>query len=530
MEFSTVLLTLLALIVGSYLLDSAIFFSRDPLEPDHVRSRVPLIGHLLGIRRFGAGRYYDHVALDRSKQKSGIFTLPIFNFKLYVISQRSFIGAVQRHAKTLSFTPFSAKTSRKFSGLGDIALRINDHLQGPPEAREYDRAQRAALSAGPDLDAMSLVAAKVMSSLVNGLVGKASEDEGSHIELYEWLRHLVAVSASEGMFGPMNPFRDPEHEADFWTFAEQAHLLVLGGLASRLFARDAINARERNGRRYEEYIRRGGHKEASGIVKERCRILKEAGATLRDLGRLNIGFDIAMLANYAPTTFWAVYEIFSRPELVDAIRDEVRKAVITSDAAADFMLDISVLKTACPLLLSSIQEAQRVNSVHANIREVLRDTSLTIDGRQILLKKGNYLQLNGVSMLRSEETWGPDAVEFDPYRFIKMKKTPGTPGVAAASEMLPHAFSVWGVAPHVCPARWFATSGIMMLVAMLVLRLDVEVEGDLKGRKPKAANDFSALPSPGEPVPVLVRPRKEFEGGWDVRVGESGARLQLSVA
>ncbi|KAJ5013161.1 hypothetical protein K4K57_003128 [Colletotrichum sp. SAR 10_99] len=260
------------------------------------------------------------------------------------------------------------------------------------------------------------------------------------------------------------------------------------------------------------------------------------------MGRIHIGFDMAMLANYAPTAFWAVYEILSRPKLVQEIREEVRKAITKGDEA-DWALDISILKTACPLLLSSIllssiQEAQRVNSLQAGIREILRDTTITAEHSSVLLKKGSYLQINGISTLRDLETWGSDAAGFDPYRFIKMKR-PGanTPVVAAASELPPNAFSVWGVAPHVCPARWYATGGIMVLVAMLVLRFDFDVEGDLQipgrskvaWRKPIPAKDFSTLPAPGEPVSVLLRARKELVGRWDVKIGTPSTRLQLLV-
>ncbi|KAJ0356080.1 hypothetical protein COL154_011148 [Colletotrichum chrysophilum] len=159
------------------------------------------------------------------------------------------------------------------------------------------------------------------------------------------------------------------------------------------------------------------------------------------MGRVHIGFDMAMLANYAPTAFWAVYEILSRPRLAQEIREEVRKAITKGDEA-DWALDVSILKTACPLPLSSIQEAQRVNSVQAGIREILRDTTIHTEDTSVLLKKGSYLQINGISTLRDLETWGSDAADFDPYRFIKMKRPEAnTPVVAAASELPPNAFS-----------------------------------------------------------------------------------------
>ncbi|KAL0943386.1 cytochrome p450 [Colletotrichum truncatum] len=542
MELSVLAGTILAVVIGLYAVESAIILSKGTKEPKYVRPRVPLIGHLIGISKHTTGPYFTQIA---STQKSGIFVLPVFTLKLYVIVERRLVGAIQRHAKTLSFTPFAAKVASKLSGVGEIALKMHNHLEGPPEAKEYDRVQRAALSAGTDLDAMTLVATKVQMKHVDNLFANASKTSGARIELYEWVRHLISVSASEGMFGPMNPFNDPVHEADFWyvesgnrTFADASHLMMIGGLTPKLFARSAVRARERNGKRYEEYVRRGGVDDSSGLVKARYRVLKANGATDDEIARIHIGFDIAMLANYAPTAFWALYEVLSRPSLVAEIREEVRNAVVTDGEDADFTLDLSIIKRACPLLLSSVQETQRLNSVQMAIREILRDTNVTIDDKEVLLKKGNFLQVNGITMLQSEETWGPNAAEYDPYRFIKMKRTPGTPGVAAANELPPNAFSVWGLAPHVCPARWYATGGILAMIAMMVLRFDFDVEEDWKvdessGRawkKPQAAKGFSALPSPAEPVPLFLKARKEFEGKWGVRIGAPSTRLQLSVA
>ncbi|KAJ3952068.1 hypothetical protein N0V92_011502 [Colletotrichum tropicale] len=224
MVLATLLGAILTIIAGAYALDLFVFFSRDSREPQYVRSRVPLIGHLIGISKRGAGWHYTDVA---SSQPSGIFTLPIFTFKLYIISERKLISAIQRHAKAISFTPFAAKTSKTLSGLGDIVLRIQDHLQGPPEAKEFDRVQRASMSAGPDLDAMALVSARVTLELVEELAMKAKARAGTRIELYTWLKHNIALSASEGMFGPMNPFRDPKNEAHFWYLEHNVPLGIM---------------------------------------------------------------------------------------------------------------------------------------------------------------------------------------------------------------------------------------------------------------------------------------------------------------
>ncbi|EFQ35794.1 hypothetical protein CGRA01v4_04039 [Colletotrichum graminicola] len=545
MELSALVGTVLAVVViGCYLLESYFFLAHDPREPAYIRPKVPLIGHLLAIDMYGAGKYFAKVG---AQAKSNIFSLPIFNFNFYVIQDRTLFSAIQRNAKSLSFVPFAIRAIRNFSGSGEETLRLIDYLEGGPGAKEFDRVQRAALAAGPDLDELSHAATQVKLDMVEELLRDAgqSTDSAARVDLFAWVRHAVVISTTEAMFGPLNPFKNPEHEADFWTFSSKAHVLLSGGfvadLVANLVAKDTMQARDRNGQRYEEYVSLGGLEKASGLIRGRSRVMAENGVPERDIARSNIGFDIAMLANYVPTTWWAVFEIFSRPWLIEAIREEVSGAVRRQDddnGSGGFVLDLSVLRSSSPLLLSSIQEAQRLHGIHAHIREVIRDTTITVgDQRPQLLRKGNYVQMNSIPVLRSEETWGGDVASFDAYRFIKMKRRPEAPGVATPGDLPPHSFPVWGVAPHVCPARWFATGGTMALIAMMALKLDIEAAPDARGegsagrqwKMPAVEGVFVALQSPAEPVPVVVRPRKGFEGKWTVETGTPGTRLQLSV-
>jgi hypothetical protein len=96
------------------------------------------------------------------------------------------------------------------------------------------------------------------------------------------------------------------------------------------------------------------------------------------------------------------------------------------------------------------------------------------------------------------------------------------------------AFPVWGVAPHVCPARFYASTGVLVLVALLILRLDISPAGGGGGGRawPELGEEFnySAVTRPTEPVNVSVRPRKGWMGRWGVVVGKPNTRLQFSVA
>lgn len=105
-------------------------------------------------------------------------------------------------------------------------------------------------------------------------------------------------------------------------------------------------------------------------------------------------------------------------------------------------------------------------------------------------------------------------------------------GVVPPNQMPSMAFPVWGVAPHVCPARFYATTGVLVLVALVALRLDISPAGpDPQWRDLKDEFNYSSVTRPTEPVPVTVRPRGDRKGGkWNVVVGQPNTRLQFSVA
>ena len=105
------------------------------------------------------------------------------------------------------------------SDVSETTLRSLDTLADDEEARSYARqiqhVHATALSTGPSLDRLNLVTAQEMLRRVGDL---ASESSKAHVQigLYDWLKHAVTIAATEGFYGPKNPYRDPQHEKDFW--------------------------------------------------------------------------------------------------------------------------------------------------------------------------------------------------------------------------------------------------------------------------------------------------------------------------
>lgn len=120
---------------------------------------------------------------------------------------------------------------------------------------------------------------------------------------------------------------------------------------------------------------------------------------------MNTALDIALITNYTGVAFWTLYHVLSHPSLLEAARQEAEKAIIESEEDGDYALNMSVLRTSCPLLVSVMQETQRLKTTHANIREVMSDTNISAGGKKYMLKKGNYVQLHSPAVLRSKELW-----------------------------------------------------------------------------------------------------------------------------
>jgi cytochrome P450 len=251
-----------------------------------------------------------------------------------------------------------------------------------------------------------------------------------------------------------------------------------------------------------------------------------------DAARQESNFCVAVFGNTAPTLFWAIYEIFSRPELLAEVREEIETNAVEGTEGEDvfrFTLDVAALKTKCPLLLSTYQEVQRSRDSHANIRTVLADTFL--DEGRYLLRKGNYCLIPSASVHKSTSIWGESATTFDPYRFTARNTRNGEQRSDLKSGVPPpSSFLAWGNPPYLCPARQYAATEIFILLALLVMQVDLVPVGN-KGQWERypALNtgDLVSVFNPMKDIEVEVKPTKSARGKWMLNMGESKTRIAL---
>jgi cytochrome P450 len=222
--------------------------------------------------------------------------------------------------------------------------------------------------------------------------------------------------------------------------------------------------------------------------------------------------------NTVPNVFYMICNIYSQPKLVDSLRKEVSKIVTrkTRDGNEIMMLNISKLQSDCPLLTACFHETLRLIKTGASVRTILEDVKL--DGKY-LLKKGSFLQIPTGVLQADLKTWGPDAKEFNPYRFRTQDSLPKKERKAQNQAWIP-----FGGGKNLCPGRHLAFTEIAAFAAMLVYGFELEMSDGDKLKVPKG--EFQKLGvasiSPEKDLDVLIKRRDEFEGVvWEFDVGDA---------
>jgi cytochrome P450 len=310
-----------------------------------------------------------------------------------------------------------------------------------------------------------------------------------------------------------------QFEKDFTT--------ILIGVLPSILARKGIAGREKVAKAFQDYFRLKGHEWGSALIKNRYGLNAEKGLSVEDNARFEIGGGIAMLVNTAPPIFWMLVLVYSNPELLDDIRKEVASIMNTSlDESGEVVrnLDISNVKSSCPLLASTYQEILRFRSMGASVRLVMEDTLL--DGRW-LLKKDNLIQMPSRVIHADGSIWGSDVAEFNPRRFLKEEK----PKTQNGKRPSPIAFRAFGGGATLCPGRHFATNEILTIVTMFVMRFDMRpVTGDWFLPTTHNTNIVSTMMEPDKDIEVEITLRKGFEeGSWDFGLLHSEKTFALTA-
>ncbi|KAJ4349675.1 uncharacterized protein N0V89_008292 [Didymosphaeria variabile] len=415
--------------------------------------------------------------------------------KIYVINAPQLIQAVQNKTNLTTFVPTLLDFGMLFSGLKTRSKQTLTKAFGV-HGNGFTKSVHKYLASGSDLQAATRTAVEKLTASTRNI--PATQDQ---VGLYETLRHQLCLALTGAIYGAENPYDDPAVETSWLDFVPGISHLLYSPFPS-LTARKSLKARARVIKAFQNYFETGGHTQAFAMIPEMFNTHLNHGLSTAEAAKLEMATSLAMLSSGAICAFWLMFHIISDPDALRECRREllnlVVNEVVTSTGKAK-VLDLSSVKTQCPILMAMWHETLRYHSTVINIKKVQHDTTLA---SRYYLKKGAIVMIPGTAIHHDTDTWGSSASTFDHTRFFtaegRMKLSNTT------------AFRPFGAGTTMCPGRHFSTSAILSLVAMILLQFDIEpVEGQWQMPTKKNADMWNAMPKPDHDVPVRVCQRCE---------------------
>ncbi|KAJ0109492.1 cytochrome p450 oxidoreductase [Diaporthe amygdali] len=464
-----------------------LYLTQDAREPPAILTSVPFFEPIVGMFR---EKSHFHLRL-RDTYRLPIYTLRLPFSRMYVVNATELIPALQKQWRTVSFAALAADAGHVvgLSKEGNEILHrdlTSEHGFSP----SWPKYIMSAMGPGKDLDSINRASVEVFAEDMDKLRANGTTKTG----LWEWAREIMVKSTTEAVWGPENPYRDTA-VAEAWKTFEAGFLTLSVFPLASLFFPKLYRARELAAAAMIGYVRKGGYKTASGLVRKRYEHhVEQFGLGLDDFARGELGNTFAVLGNSTPCALWVLFHIFSDDRVLTDIRSEVSAMVKEQDGVN--CIDLATIRTSCPILLSTFQETLRFRAVNSGPRVVLEEVLLN---DRILLKKGSMLMIPAPVQHMDTEAWGSDANQFDHTRFVHK------PGQKKPNRT---AFRAFGGGHVLCPGRHFASTEIMALAALLVLQFDVvPVGGEWIEPTWKNSPIQAGFPIPDEDIDVELRPR-----------------------
>lgn len=222
-------------------------------------------------------------------------------------------------------------------------------------------------------------------------------------------------------------------------------------------------------------------------VRVKTAVEKSASATLQSTQDAQIVWGVNVNSN--KNTFWMLLQVYSRPELLSAIRDEVSAYIKISktgergpDGFPKVTIDVDGLTKSCPLVKAAFFETMRLSMAGLATRDVVQDTVLTesaadaamfgkAKAQSYTIPAGSTLVLATGHMQRDPRIF-PEPDKFDPQRFIEVLGD----GTRRANMKNLHTF---GGGLYKCKGRYFAEREVVTFASCIFFMWDLRpVSGD----------------------------------------------------
>jgi cytochrome P450 len=296
------------------------------------------------------------------------------------------------------------------------------------------------------------------------------------------------------------------------TFQAGLANLILGLPASASIKAMAFGAAA-----FEAYFANNHHHNGAALIQARYDHSIEHRLPLNDIARAEFSNGIALLSNTVPNTFWMLYHIYSDPVVLAECRKELVSVASTTEGN-NRTLDMSKVKTSCPVLLSTYKEILRLYSAAVSARQVMQDHMLD---NQFLLKAGSTVLMPSPVQHHNAAIWGSDHNTFNHRRFTESEKRTYQAG-----------FRAFGGGTTLCPGRHFATTEILAFTAMMITNFDVvPASGRWKRGLGSKAEFWESTSNPAEDFEVEIRRIEGKTSGekWAFVLSDSDEPIALSA-
>jgi hypothetical protein len=478
--------------------------TQDKREPFPIATSFPFFGPIVGGIRYKV----KYVRKLRDEYQLPICTLRLPSSRLYIVNTPTLIQAVHRQANAISFDNVGRDFGFLFSGLKQESQNILKKAYDG-NGNGFTSLVHQYLKDGFFLRNASRAAVVHLSGTVPQFL------RGVPLNLFDTVRHTLTMAFTDTVYGPHNPFRDPEIEANWLVFLPGISHLMYSPLAS-FTARKNLLARDKVIAAFTRYFETNGHLLASQMVQDMYAANLGHGLPIEECAKMEIATCLALLSSGSITAIWFILHVLSDASVLGSVRDETLANITSKDSNGSLNVDLSKIKALCPTVMAVFQESMRFHSTVMSAKIVKHDLVLA---DTYLLKAGSTLVIPGPVVHSDANVWGATVNSFDHHRFMNTKKQPST-----------SSFRPFGSGSSMCPGRHFSTNAILGLTAMIVLQFDVSpvgTDGLWVLPTTEFADVWNAMPKPDHDVLVEVTSCKEAAGVdmefiWGENVEENG--------
>ncbi|KAL4892150.1 cytochrome P450 [Aspergillus ambiguus] len=207
-----------------------------------------------------------------------------------------------------------------------------------------------------------------------------------------------------------------------------------------------------------------------------------------------LSFSLAAIHTTSDMLTQVLLDLCGKDDLISELREEVITVIREEGWKKTTLYKLKLMD-------SVLKESQRLKPIGiATMRRYASEDIKLSDGT--IIKKGSNLLVSNSRM------WDPnvyaDPETFDPYRFLKLRETPGHETSAQVASPSPDHMG-FGFGKHACPGRFFAVNEVKIALCHILLKYDIRLPDGYTPKKRESGVSLNVDPF----AKLSVRRRQE---------------------